>query len=312
MSAQEDYPSEEVPIWYCTIGTCDPRGSLFNYRPSLGANAAFAAIFGIFLVLGPIYAWRFRTYNYNILIWVGCLGEVAGYVGRILGYNNPWNMDYFLLQICALTISPTLLAAGIYVTLSKVVTVFGPDLSRIQPKTYTWLFLCLDLISLILQGTGGGMAATAGKEQENNDTGNWIMIAGLIFQVVTLTFFIAMCSEFAWKVKKNGRTGVLHNGKQGKKLKIFLVSLAVATLFILIRCIFRIAELWDGWSGKIMSNQTDFIVFEGVMVAIAAFLLTVVNPGWGIGDGEKWGGIKWSRSGEKNVESSSTSGNSTA
>lgn len=308
---RDEYPTPPgLDFWECRPDICDSRGSLFNYRPSISANATFTSLFTLCLILGPIVAWRCKTYNYNILIWLGCLGEILGYLGRILGYTNPWNMDYYLLQICALTLSPTFLAAGVYVTLSKLVTLFGPDLSRIQPNTYTWLFLCLDLVSLILQGAGGGMAASSGKGNKNDDTGNWIMIAGLIFQVVTLFFFILMCAEFAWKVKKNERTGLLHAGKKGKKLRIFLVSLTVSTIFILIRCIFRIAELWDGWSSKIMSNETDFIVFEGVMVVVAAILLTLVNPGWGIGDGESWGNFKW-KSEEKNVESTS-SGNSSS
>ncbi|KAK5124992.1 hypothetical protein LTR85_001182 [Meristemomyces frigidus] len=34
-----------------------------------------------------------------------------------------------------------------------------------------------------------------------------------------------------------------------------------------------------GWGGTLMQNQTEFMVLDGTMVAIAAILLTVSHPG---------------------------------
>lgn len=35
------------------------------------------------------------------------------------------------------------------------------------------------------------------------DTGTDIMIAGLVFQVVSLAIFVALCADFAWRLRKN-------------------------------------------------------------------------------------------------------------
>jgi hypothetical protein len=60
-----------------------------------------------------------------------------------------------------LTLAPALLTAGIYLCLGRVITVIGSENSRLKPKMYTYIFIGCDVLSLVLQGTGGGMAATA-------------------------------------------------------------------------------------------------------------------------------------------------------
>jgi hypothetical protein len=38
---------------------------------------------------------------------------------------------------------------------------FGPEQPRIKPKFYTWIFIYCDIFTLVLQGVGGGIAASA-------------------------------------------------------------------------------------------------------------------------------------------------------
>lgn len=45
------------------------------------------------------------------------------------------------------------------------------------------------------------------------------------------------------------------------------------------RCIYRIPELLGGWGGELMQAETEFIILEGVMIAIAVLAQTVFHPG---------------------------------
>ncbi|RPA82432.1 putative RTA1 domain protein [Ascobolus immersus RN42] len=280
-----------ISFYDCNLDLCDAADSLFNYQPSFAANLTYAILFAIVLLITPFFAWRYKTYTFSILMSLGCIGEILGYAGRIWGHYDPWSIDGFLLQICALTLSPTFFAASIYITLSKLVGLIGQDISRFNRWWYTYFFLTCDIISLILQGTGGGIAAVSAKAENKNgklDTGNKIMIAGLIFQVITLGFFIIMSLEYFWRAKRAFRLSDKFRGKQGLKLKIFLFSLGLSTVLILIRCIFRVVELWDGWTSELMSNEKKFIALEGGMVIAAAVFLTLFNPGWGFGREHSW------------------------
>lgn len=60
--------------------------------------------------------------------------------------------------------------------------------------------------------------------------------------------------------------------------KGFLAALALATVCIFWRSVFRVAELSKGWSGPIMKRQDLFIGFEGVMIVVACLALIVFHP----------------------------------
>lgn len=58
-----------------------------------------------------------------------------------------------------------------------------------------------DVVSLILQAAGGGLAS-AGGTQNDVDMGVDIMIAGLIAQVISLSAFGILCADFAIRAKR--------------------------------------------------------------------------------------------------------------
>lgn len=104
--------------------------------------------------------------------------------------------------------------------------VYGEDISRLRPRTYTIIFVTCDLIALILQAAGGAITSVADDDQQSlKDTGVNIMIAGLGFQVASLTLFIVLASEFALRVRKASeelRNPFLANIRSGWKWKVFL------------------------------------------------------------------------------------------
>lgn len=173
------------------------------------------------------------------------------------------------IQIICLTFAPAFLAAGIYLCLSRIVIVFGADISRIPPKWYTYLFVTCDFFSLILQSAGGGLAATAVEGGTGVQTGTNVMIAGLAFQVFTILVFMILCAEYAWRVRQRVKSGgqldpVHAKLRTSKRFIGFLIALALSTICIQIRSIFRVIEMAAGWDGPLMANETLFFVLEGV------------------------------------------------
>jgi hypothetical protein len=56
-------------------------------------------------------------------------------------------------------------------------------------------------------------------------------------------------------------------------------ALLTATVTILIRSTFRVAELTGGFHGKLWNNEIDFMCLDGAMVALACVFLTGFHPG---------------------------------
>lgn len=142
---------------------------------------------------------------------------------------------------------------------------FGQDISRIPAKWYTYIFITVDLISLILQSAGGAIAST----DDTPELGTNIMLGGLGFQVFTLISFMVLCADYALRVYKRTKSGIqldlVHSKlRESKRFRGFLVALGLSTTLILIRSIFRVIEMASGWNGGLMANEMLFFVLEGV------------------------------------------------
>lgn len=240
---------------------CPVEDSIYGYYPSLPANAFFLALFAICLAFNLFFGTRYKTWTYMLAMGLGCLAQVIGYVGRILLHNNPFGQVGFEMQICCLTLAPAFNSAAIYLTLKHVALAFGPEWSRLRPKFYTWIFITFDLLALILQGAGGGIAATAGNNESLRNVGDDLMMTGISWQVATLLVFGVMVGDYIvrrWKApaplsKEAAST------KNDRKFQLFAVALVIAYLAIFTRCVYRIAEMAGGWRNPIMQTERLFI-----------------------------------------------------
>jgi hypothetical protein len=100
----------------------------------------------------------------SIPVGSGCILECTGYIGRSILSHNVWNGDAFKLQIVAIVLGPTLVCAGLYLTLGYVVEALDRTLSRFPPRFYPIFFIPADVSCLVIQAIGGGIAAAAGYD----------------------------------------------------------------------------------------------------------------------------------------------------
>jgi hypothetical protein len=138
-----------------------------------------------------------------------------------------------------------------------------------------------------LTGAGGGLSASATADQPQNITnGTDIAIAGLSFQVFSLTLFFVLTMDYAWRVYKRQDLITPVHAKLRSSLKFhgFLFGLALSFTCVFVRCGYRVAELSSGWGSEIMSHEIEFIVMEGIMIVIATISLNVFHPGFCFGE----------------------------
>lgn len=277
----------------CTLEICPIDSSYYAYRVSLAANATFCALFALSLIgylAVSAFTWKrsFRSdHMFTFAMSAGTFLEILGYVGRLMSWDNQWSEDGFLMQIVCLTIAPAFMAGGIYLCLRRIVMAFGSENSRLKPKLYTRIFIPCDVLSLLLQAAGGGYASARYNAKLDATVGNNIMIAGLAFQVATLFTFMLFSLDFAirtWRRNRSMGSSSLDQSphmvelRSSLRFRAFLVALALATILIFWRSVFRVAELAEGWSGDLIKRQDLFIAFEGVMVVVAVLALNVAHP----------------------------------
>lgn len=211
--------------------------------------------------------------------------------------SDPQMLTLIRSYLIPLTIGPAFLTGAIYLTLSRLLITYSPKLARLSPRTTSIVFMCSDFISLVLQAAGGGIAATSDSDS-SSDMGRNIMIAGLAWQVVSLLIFMLLWGEFMWRVRRAGeevktQTPSLRNLRlTSRTFQWFQYALCVATILIFIRSAYRVAELQDGFDGKIANNEAGFVVLESVMVMLACISLTVLHPGFAFKGA--WKDASWS------------------
>ncbi|CBF84276.1 hypothetical protein AN2651.2 [Aspergillus nidulans FGSC A4] len=281
----------------CTLETCPIEDAYIHYQPTIAGNSVYLALFGVLLIAQAILVPVYRTWGFSGSMVAGLVLEVLGYVARILFHDDPFNFDFFLMNLICLSIGPVFFCAALYFLLGRIVIVYrGENISRLRPRTYAIVFISCDIVALVLQSIGGAMTSTA-DDADGRETGVNIMIAGLAFQVAALTLFIALAVEFAWRQRRRseGQVPIGEDDvkdqyaeiRRDKWWKVFLAGLIVAAITIYTRSIFRVIELNGGYDSELANDEVTFMILEGAMVSIACICLTVLHPGRALGHRKK-------------------------
>lgn len=287
----------------CTYATCSvaDNGQL-HYIPSFTGNVFLLVLFVAFLIAHIAIALRYKTWTFLIAMVGGLVLEIVGYAGRIMLHNDDFNENNFIIYLVGLTIGPAFFSAAIYLCLSRVIAVFGTRLSYFRARTITAVFIGCDVISLVLQAGGGGLIANLSGRSPLRQTALNILIAGLAAQVISMTLFICVCLQLAWSIRRNPHQLDPNNSRlrQSRAFKLFLLgkctsslaqvmimvailttfkAIAIATITILIRCCYRVAELEGGFQSSLANNQVAFMILDGAMMVIAVSCLTFAHAG---------------------------------
>lgn len=130
------------------------------------------------------------------------------------------------------------------------------SISRFDPRLFYVIFIPCDVISLVLQATGGALSTVA-ADKAKVQMGVNVTLAGLIFQVVCLVVFCFLFADYLVACMKSEA-----RGRITKRMGIFLSFLFLSTLLILVRCSYRIEELKEGYFSPMFRNEPLFIGLE--------------------------------------------------
>jgi hypothetical protein len=285
----------------CTLDTCPLSMAQVHYRPSVAGNTIYLALFGIVFFVQVFFGIKHKTWGFMTAMLFGLLLEIIGYVSRLQIYANPFASGPFLSYLVTLTIAPAFLSAAIYLCLSRIIVAFSPRAALFKPKTYTFIFISFDFVALLLQAVGGAIASSSDKRDDIN-MGKNIMLAGVIWQVISLAIFAGLCTQLFLRIRKmpdsqfNPTFDAL---RKTTKFRNFLWSLGIATVAIFIRSVFRCAELSGGFDGHLANDEITFMLLEGLMILNAVSVLTIWHPG--VVFGGLWSSAKFKFRGVKTV-----------
>jgi hypothetical protein len=258
MSSTGEFDPDFTPS-YSTCDEVSPQcpveltlyGDYFN----LGACIFFTISFLTLLIAQGWLARKSKAWSFASYLAVGTFFELFGYVCRIVLYDNPWEYAPFVVQLLFLILGPTLVAAAISVTAKHLVIYFGPEGSLIKPRWYPWVFVGSDFASIFIQAVGASIAgiATAGEEpnEKLQDVSSALLVTGVSFQLANMAFCAGLLVVYWIRLRKRNKTGSDAGAAQGAasgglfsrlrhdRVFMFIVSLSIAYMAIVIRCVYR-------------------------------------------------------------------------
>ena len=193
--------SSQVPDSYAQYGVADPTP---------GVGILFLALFVLLFVVHVALAVRSKRSWWIYLASLALLAESIGWLCRTLsGFRNDWSdssRDYFLAQICSLTLAPAITSAFLYCEL-VILSRLYPGFSRISPTKLAIGAVVADLICLVradsvlssraqsVQAVGGALGAVA-TTAAMLDKSALVMLIGISVQSIVMLVFVGLAFDF--------------------------------------------------------------------------------------------------------------------
>lgn len=242
-------------------------------------GVVFSTLFGLeMLIHAALLAFHRGRPKFMAVAIVAASGEMAGWIARTYGHINPFGRNAYIAQIVCLILSPAFISAVNYMAFQNVMDVFGSKWSRIPRKYYVIGFCIGDLCSLVVQAVGGALSAEATTE-EQVELGKNIMIAGVSVQVAVTAPFMFLYLDYS--IRRLREWAELPKSERPhRKVEIFNAVIGISTLFILVRCIYRIVEMSEGWLGYLATTPVYFDILDGLMILCAIGVFIPFHPAW--------------------------------
>ncbi|KAF4827723.1 Protein RTM1 [Colletotrichum tropicale] len=241
--------------------------NLYKYSPS----GAAAMIFLVGFVVGC--AWHVfiivrRRAWYFIPLIIGCLLEIAGYLGRFLSSTDTGNLGFFMIQTLCLLVAPALFAASIYMVLGRLILYLQcAPLSPIKPSRLTKIFVVGDVLSFLVQVMGADH-----------------ILLGLAVQLIFFGLFVVAAAVFHRRPLDRVPPAVLHEeANSGWQRHIrgwrgVMSVLYVASALIFVRSLFRLVEYVEGNDGVLLSTEVYLYIFDALLMLGVVAVTAVFHP----------------------------------
>lgn len=176
------------------------------------------------------------------------------------------------MQICCLVIAPTFMSASLYWAGGLIISHLDPSKSWVSGNWFKGIFIVADVVSLVIQAIGGGMAGSAVGTNPKPDQlhkGSNIMLAGIVIQLAIMVFYVAYMAAWTFLARRTVK-------RAGTRIRLMLLALFASSVGIIVRGCYRTPELNEGFKGWIATQQL-WMLFDAVPIAFATFVLKSVS-----------------------------------
>jgi hypothetical protein len=173
-----------------------------------------------------------------------------------------------------LLVAPSLFAATIYMILGRIMRLLHAEHhSPVRVTRLTKYFVWGDVICFWAQGQGGGLQAV-GKPLFTT-LGRWIVVGGLILQVLIFCLFIVVVWKFNTRIKHRP---TIQSSNSSIPWRKHMRALYICSALILLRNLVRLIEYLEGYDGWVITHEAMLYVFDSLPMLLVFLVLAVCHP----------------------------------
>jgi hypothetical protein len=185
----------------------------------------------------------------------------------------------YILQSVLLLLGPVLFAASLYMTLGTVIrAVDGHRSSFVPTRWLTGIFVSGDVFSFLIQSSGAALLVTAnsgGSGAGKAQTGQNVIIAGLVIQIAMFGVFIAAILAFNLRFRSSVQAGSAGDVPwQG-----VLNMLNITSVLVMVRNVFRTVQYGMGQDSYLLTQEWPLYVFDAVLMLGTMTGFGLCHPG---------------------------------
>jgi hypothetical protein len=120
------------------------------------------------------------------------------------------------------------------------------------------------------------------KDPTTVKLGNNIILGGLILQVLFFGLFIGVAGTFHKRMRAMDPS-ITTSSLSSLPWTRYLLILYLASLLIVVRCVFRIAEYAGGQDGVLLGNEVYLYIFEAALMFSVMVIFNVQHPSMVVG-----------------------------
>ncbi|KAH9891035.1 RTA1-like protein [Cubamyces lactineus] len=275
-SAQAD--DRTPPPWEFT----DPKHDPYNPLQYI-ANNTLSAI-AISLVLFVALLQTFMLWRQGGLCMLAMvIGEYTWSVGfgtRFGLHTQPDSQGIYIAYYLFIVLSPCAFIASEYMLLGRLARYLKSHRHLlIPPQRITIVFVVSDITTFLIQAAGALLSIS--KNQKLSKTGEHIFLAGLVLQLVSFALFIILALRFLYRIKTMDPHVWTVDAAQPwhRDWRTLGAVLIVSSIGILVRCVYRVIELSQGYRGHLATTEAFFYALDSLPLFIAVAVYTPFWPG---------------------------------
>lgn len=253
-------------------------GGHLGYIPNTGAAVIFFLLYGLVAAHGSWLMYHYRGRYMTALVICGYI-YALGLILRIAYGKNYTSLGlYVFLNMCTV-LSPCGFIATVYILLGRLSRhLHAEEYLLIKPNVITKLYVSSDVITLLVQATGGAMAGS--DDVDKAKLAGKIFLVGLILQLISFASYMMVFALFIYRMKSE--RVVQWNDTRTKPLrwhwKGIVWAVAISCLGITIRCIYRTVEGGQGFDGYLLTHEAYFYILDCLPLLFAIIVYNFVWP----------------------------------